>query len=122
MMDVRLGAGPAEVLRSVLDALSGGPHGDIAGRRRIYSDLLAEGLLAEAEIQNTPGAPGRDVAGERFRQLRVAINLVEADIRAGVDVFADGYSPKGLEDALRKQPAAREKQADPSAEAPLVVG
>lgn len=113
MDGVRLETSPVEVLASVPDALSRGPHGSFAERSRIYNRLLAE---AESRTA-APDSADEAINRFRLRVLRTAIKAVELDIRAGVDVFADNYRPAQFDERVRKlQPSrGRERPAAPAA-------
>ncbi|MFD1559980.1 ABC transporter permease [Paraburkholderia silviterrae] len=80
------------VLSGVLDALASAPRESVAGRRRIYDALESE---LDAELARD-GAPP-ELADFRRRQLRMVVRLLEADIRAGVDVLMAGYAPATLD-------------------------
>jgi|GEM_PF-372627 len=80
------------VLSGVLDALASAPHESVAGRRRIYAALESE---LDAEVARDGVPPER--AELRRRQLRMVVRLLEADIRAGIDVLTAGYAPATLD-------------------------
>lgn len=81
----------ADVLSGVLDALASAPRESVAGRRRVYDALESE---LDAELARDGAPPER--AEFRRRQLRMIARLLEADIRAGVDVLTAGYAPATL--------------------------
>lgn len=84
------------ILAQMLQALSGAPQATSAARRRVYADVQAQLTRDYAALP----AEDRDFC---VRTIRTIVRLLEADIRAGFDVFAPGYEPAGLEPARRQQ-------------------
>jgi ABC-type polysaccharide/polyol phosphate export permease len=112
--DIHLAPGDsiAKVLEKVLDLLSSVPYKNAADRRRIYDAL--ENDLEQALALCKPIAEEGDY---RRRQLRLIVRTVEADIRAGVNVFVASYRPEALEiedkrlsEALERRTQQRKQQ------------
>lgn len=80
-----------DVLAGVLDALASAPRESVAGRRRVYDAL-------ESDLDAELARDGASLEREEFRrrQLRMVVRLLEADIRAGIDVLTAGYAPQTL--------------------------
>lgn len=89
--DWRSSEDAGDVLAGVLDALASAPRESVAGRRRIYDALESD---LDAELLRQGGTP--EGVEFRQRQLRMVTRLLEAEIRAGVDVLAPGYAPATL--------------------------
>lgn len=79
------------VLKDVLDALATASRESVAGRRRVYDALESE---LKAELERDNASPER--VEFRRRLLRLIVGLLEADIRAGVDVLMPAYLPAKL--------------------------
>ncbi|WP_044042257.1 ABC transporter permease [Caballeronia insecticola] len=85
---------PVTTLGRILDALSVSPHETPLERRRVYEMLQAEGIREALQASLDEA-----LVDLQRRQWRTAIRLVEDDIRAGVDVFREGYAPAALASA-----------------------
>jgi capsular polysaccharide transport system permease protein len=87
-------AGIQAILRLALDGLEAFPGADVGQRRALYA-RMTEGVQA--------GAKERDLSEATTdywtRRVQLVVRSVEADIRKGVDVFAEGYAPDGLAEA-----------------------
>ncbi|SAL01119.1 capsular polysaccharide export ABC transporter transmembrane protein [Caballeronia pedi] len=111
----RLGAGalerkgapvPVTTLRRILDALIIASHETPFERRSVY-----EMLQTESDSEALHASLDEEVVELRRRQLRTAIRLVEEDIRAGVDVFTQGYAPATLASAQARLIESHSKRA-----------
>lgn len=94
------------VLAMLLEALACAPHDTAADRRAIYSIFQER---QERKIKRT--SPSEETIDFLRRQLRMVIRLLEADIRAGKDVFAAAYVPATLADEDTWLTAGHEKRA-----------
>ncbi|KXV09228.1 sugar ABC transporter permease [Caballeronia megalochromosomata] len=104
---VRTGAStPVTTLGRILDALSVSPHETPLERRSVYETLQAESMR-EALHASLDEA----LVDLQRRQWRTAIRLVEDDIRAGVDVFTQGYAPAALASAEARLTDAHAKRS-----------
>jgi len=86
-----------EVLAKVLGSIADIEGASSAERRKAY-DVLAVMLDSDGEAEGLPP----DMIELQGRQLRVAIRLVESDLREGRDIFAHGYRPGGLDEQMRR--------------------
>jgi capsular polysaccharide transport system permease protein len=102
-----------ELLARVIASIAAIPGASNAERRKAY-DVLAMELDNAGEVQVlTP-----DVIELHGRQLRIAIRMVESELREGRDVLAPGYRPDGFDEAMRRLSEGyqrRQKRADEEA-------
>lgn len=80
-----------DVLAMLVGALLRAERDTVAQRRSLYAAVEA-GQMRGIDRASLPP----ETADAHRRQLRTIVRLVEADIRAGIDVFAEGYAPGGL--------------------------
>lgn len=83
------------LLSALVTGLRALPSQTNADRRAIY-DALGRGL----ERGGDAAGINAELAELRRRQLRMMIRMVEADLRDGIDVRAEGYRPSAIEEAM----------------------
>jgi len=83
------------ILRFVVETLKSERSETVGDRRRVY-DAIARGV--ERGVDRDPQS---DYAELRRRQLRAVIRLIEADVRSQFIEFDAGYTPPGLDEAIK---------------------
>ncbi|HEX5237827.1 MAG TPA: hypothetical protein VFW39_05120 [Sphingomicrobium sp.] len=94
-----------ELLEKLLAVMQAAPNANRAERRELY-DALAIELDSAAEARALP----REIVELHGRQLRIAVRLLESDLREGKDIFAPGYRPDGLEEAIQRLKQSHHRQ------------
>lgn len=96
-----------DYVQLVRDAILTLAENNLATRRELYSRLRTETTASLSEEQ--PPMDDDDIALHQ-RLMEHTIRLIEADIRRGIDISADGYRPAGL-DKVRGDLEVRRQQS-----------
>jgi capsular polysaccharide transport system permease protein len=107
-VDAAVGSAPAPanaVLAMVLEALSRTPHQTVPDRRAVYLAIQEGQERGIARVE-----PPEETADFHRRQLRTITRLLEADIRAGIDVFSADYAPAALIDENARLAAGHQRR------------
>lgn len=86
-----------ELLDFLLAGIAALPRADKAERRQVYDAFALQLDSAGEERFLSP-----ETIELRGRQLRIAIRMLESDLRESRDIFAPGYRPDGLDEAIQR--------------------
>jgi capsular polysaccharide transport system permease protein len=85
------------ILSLALDCLAAFPNADLGQRRSLFA-RMTEGVQAGAKERGLSEA----TTDYWSRRVTLVVRSIEADVRKGTDVLAEGYAPEGLADADAK--------------------